>query len=130
MTYINIHGNISNATISNLNLETNQITSGTILSLSLVNPSENPNSYNVTIPKSATAYGATPKVYINHMESDNYGYAQDPHSYFVWYTTQFNEYELTIILTEKSDLQLWAALLIALISITLVISILIPRLRV
>jgi hypothetical protein len=45
---------------------------------------------NMTIPKTAIAYGTSPVVYINGQQASNQGYTQDTNNFYVWYPAQFN----------------------------------------
>ncbi len=124
--YINISGNIIDSNISNVDISSDQIASRTTLSLTLIGPSGTYSFCNITIPKNAVTFGKAPTVYVNSQLAD-YDYNQDANNYYVWYTTYSNTYELIVTFTETSGLQLWSAVLIAVISVILVVVIVIPR---
>ncbi len=124
--FINIRGNIHDSNIINVEIKSDQIASRTTLSLVLIGQSETYSSCNVTIPKRAIAFGKTPTVNVNNILAD-YGYNQDDNNYYVWYTTDSNTYELTVTFTETSSLQIWSAVLIAVITVILVLVITVPR---
>ena len=126
IVYINISGNIIESNISNVDITADQLASRTTLSLTLIGPSGTYSSCNITIPKNAVTFGKAPTVYVNSQLAD-YDYNQDANNYYVWYTTYSNTYELTVTFTETSELQLWSAVLIAVISVILVVVIVIPR---
>jgi hypothetical protein len=52
---------------------------------------------NLTIPKSALPYGATPTIYVDGQIAQNQGYTQDSGNYYVWYTTHFSTDQISIV---------------------------------
>jgi hypothetical protein len=60
------------------------------------------NLYKITVPKSAVAYGVTPKVYLNDEVALDQGFTQDANNYYIWYKTLFSNYELSIVFSLKT----------------------------
>jgi hypothetical protein len=92
-----ISGNVTSAQMSNVTIATNQSASTTTVSLTVTVESGTTGFSNITIPISAVPYGTTPTIYVNGQSTSNQGYTQDTNNYYVWYTTQFNTQEVSIV---------------------------------
>jgi len=99
---LEISGNITSSQISSVKIATNQSALTTTVSFILTGESGSTGFGNVTIPKSAVTYGTTPTVYINDRQASTQGYTQTSNSYCVWYTTNFNTDEVTIMFITAS----------------------------
>jgi hypothetical protein len=88
--------------MSSITISATQSSVSTKLSFSVTGVSGTTGFGNVTIPKSAIAYGTTPTVYIDNQSALSQGYTQDANNYYVWYTTHFSRPEVSIVFTETS----------------------------
>ena len=85
--------------MSNIKIATDKATSSTTLSFTVTGTSGTVGLGNITIPKSAVAYGTTPTVNIDGLAASNQGYTQDSNNYYVWYTTTFTTHQISITFT-------------------------------
>jgi Carboxypeptidase regulatory-like domain len=94
-----IKGSITSSQMSNIKIATDKATSSTTLSFTVTGTSGTTGLGNITIPKSAVAYGTTPTVNIDGLKASNQGYTQDSNNYYVWYTTTFSTHQVSITFT-------------------------------
>lgn len=95
---IGLGGNVTTTQISNITITPSQSASTTVVAFNITGQSGSGFS-NMTIPKTAIAYGTTPTVYIDGQQAQNQGYAQDTNNFYVWYTTHFSTHQVTILFT-------------------------------
>ena len=98
---ITINGNAT-IQVASYKIATNQSADSTTLSFTANRASDTVGFENVTIPKSAIAYGKSPTIYIDNQLAQNQGFNQNDNNYNVWYTTHLNTHEVTILFTETS----------------------------
>ncbi len=94
---LTLSGNITTSQLSDVEIAANQSTSATTVSFTVTGQSGTLGFCNMTIPKSAVAYGTTPTIYIDSQIAQNQGYAQDSDNYYVWYTTGFSTHQVNIV---------------------------------
>jgi hypothetical protein len=109
--------------MSNLEITSNQSASTTTLSFTVTGQSGTTGFGNVTIPKSAVAFGTTPTIYIDNQPASSQGYTQDANNYYVWYTTHFSTHQLSIVfaagsIPEFSHVALFS-IIVAMVAVTL-----------
>jgi YVTN family beta-propeller protein len=97
-----ISGNITSSQMSSIKITTNQSAASTTLAFSLTGQSGTTGCGNLTIPKSAVGYGTTPTIFIDGQPAPDQGYTQDANNYYVWYTTQFSNHQISIVFTSAS----------------------------
>jgi tungstate transport system substrate-binding protein len=95
---LGLGGNVTTTQISNITITPSQSASTTVVAFNITGQSGSGFS-NMTIPKTAIAYGTTPTVYIDGQQAQNQGYAQDTNNFYVWYTTHFSTHQVTILFT-------------------------------
>jgi tungstate transport system substrate-binding protein len=95
---LGLGGNVTTTQISNITITPSQSASTTVVAFNITGQSSSGFS-NMTIPKTAIAYGTTPTVYIDGQQAQNQGYAQDTNNFYVWYTTHFSTHQVTILFT-------------------------------
>jgi len=100
---LTISGNITSSQIFSVNITTNQSAATTTISFTLTGQSGTTGFSNITTPKSAVPYGATPSIYIDNQPAQDQGYTQDANNYYVWYTTHFSTHEVSIVFTTTSS---------------------------
>ena len=93
---IGLGGNVTKTQISNLTITPIQSGSTTVVSFDITGQSGSGFS-NMTIPKTAIAYGSSPTVYIDNQPTQEQGYAQDTSNFYVWYTTHFSSHAVQIL---------------------------------
>ena len=92
-----LSGNITSSQMSNIKIATNQSTSVATLSFTVTGEKGAMGFGNITIPKSALPYGATPTIYVDGKPAQNQGYTQDSGNYYVWYTAHFSTDQISIV---------------------------------
>jgi tungstate transport system substrate-binding protein len=95
---VGLSGNITATQISNITITPIQSGSTTIVAFNVTGQNGSGFS-NMTIPKTAITYGSAPVVYIDNLQAQNQGYAQDTNNFYVWYTTHFSTHEVQILFT-------------------------------
>jgi outer membrane protein assembly factor BamB len=100
---LSLNGNVTSQQISSATITTNQSVSITTVGFTLTGPSGSTGFGNVTIPKSAVSYGATPAIFIDNRKAENQGYTQDADNYYVWYTAHFSTHEISIVFTTSAS---------------------------
>jgi parallel beta-helix repeat protein len=100
-----ITGTITSTQMSGITISTNQSTSSTIVAFTVTGTAGTSGFGNVTIPKSATAYGTTPTIYIDNQPASNQGYTYDADNYYVWYTTNFSTHQISIVFSPGTVIQ-------------------------
>ena len=128
-TYLTIYGNIKDSDISDVTITNDQTSAETTINLTLLGQNGANSFCNITIPKNAIDYGSAPTVYVNSQIANNQGYTEDASNWYIWFNSQTNSYELSIVFSTSSEFQIWAIVLIIVVSTALVLAILIPRLR-
>jgi outer membrane biosynthesis protein TonB len=98
-----IKGSITSSQMSDIKIATDKSTSSTTLSFTVTGTSGTTGFGNITMPKSAIAYGTTPTVNIDGLKASNQGYTQDSNNYYVWYTTTFSTHQVSITFTTASS---------------------------
>jgi len=88
--------------MSHIIIATNQSATTTTVSFTVTGESGTTGFSNITIPKSAIAYGTTPQIYINNKPAQNQSYTQDTNNYYVWYTIHFSTQQISIVFTTAS----------------------------
>ena len=127
--YIVINGVTKGSDTPSATIMPDQTAKKTTVSLTLTGQEETNGSCNIIIPKEAIAYGATPAIYVNDQVAENQGYRQDANNYYLWYNTSYNTYQLSVVFTTNSVPEHWAALVVVIISIVLVVAIILPKIR-
>jgi YVTN family beta-propeller protein len=100
---LTISGTINSSQMSSISITANQSAASTTLSFTLTGESGTTGFGNVTIPKSAVAYGTTPTIIIDGKPAPDQGYTQDADNYYVWYTTHFSTHQVSIVFTASSS---------------------------
>jgi hypothetical protein len=118
-----ICGNVTCSQMSNVTINTAQSATTTKVSFTLTGTSGTTGFGNVTIPKSAVAYGMTPTIYIDNQPASNQGYTQDNNNYYVWYTTHFSTHQVSIVFTAKSSIPEFPSSIILMLLITSAVSV-------
>jgi PKD repeat protein len=95
--YFAISGNITSSQMSDVTLATSQSINTTTVSFTLTGQDGTTGFGNITIPRSAIAYGITPTTFIDGQAAQEQGYLEDKDNYYVWYTTQFSTHEISIV---------------------------------
>ena len=103
--YIAIQGNITNSQITDATITTDNSATTTI-SFKLTGEDGTFGYCNMTIPKTAVPYGATPTLFIDGIKATNQGFTQDTNNFYVWYTTEFSIHEMKIQFVESPTIQL------------------------
>ena len=114
---LTLGGAIASSTVSSATISTDQ-SSTTTLSIAVTDQSITNGYANITIQKTAVPYGTTPKVYINNQLAANQGYKETAGQYYVWYTTSYHTYGLTVIFTptpQSNGLPWWLFVAITII---------------
>ncbi len=127
--YIVINGVTKGSDIPSATITPDQTAKKTTVSLTLTGQEETNGSCNIIIPKEAIAYVATPAIYVNDQVAEKQGYRQDANNYYLWYNTSYNTYQLSVVFTTNSVPQYWAAIVVVIISIVLVVAIILPKVR-
>ena len=91
-----ISGNVTSSQISNATITSNQPTTTTTLSFTIVGPNGTVGLGNMTIPKTVIHYGTNPVVFIDGQQATSQGYTQDANNFYVWYTTHFSSHQVAI----------------------------------
>jgi uncharacterized repeat protein (TIGR02543 family) len=97
-----LQGDITSSTISSATLTTDPSSATTTLSLAITAQSLTNGFENVSIPKTAIPYGVAPTIYVNNEIAQNQGYTHDSNNYYVWFSTSYSTYELSIAFETKS----------------------------
>lgn len=88
--------------VTSVVFSTDEYASQTTLSLAVIGQKSTNNLYTISVPKSALAYGVTPKVYLNDQVAMDQGFSQDANNYYISYKTLFSNYELSIVFALKA----------------------------
>jgi uncharacterized repeat protein (TIGR02543 family) len=129
VTHLVIYGSLGGVDVSNATISTDQTASKTTVSLTLTGQDSANGLYNITIPKTAIKFGSTPTIYINNQAAENQGFSQDSNNYYLWFTTNSNNYELSITFTGQNSPQFWVAIIVATLAIILVAAIIASKMR-
>jgi hypothetical protein len=100
--FIGVNG-ITALAVTNAIIQTDQIAAQTTLSLNIIGQNSSSNVNAISVPKSAVAYGVSPKIYVNSQEALDQGFSQDANNYYVWYKTTFRNYELSIVFATNAS---------------------------
>ncbi len=117
-------GDISKSQIASASITTDQTHITTTISISVVGQNGVQGFGNLTIPKLILLSDTVPSVYVNGQAPITQGYTQDSKSFYVWFSTYFNSYELQIIFAEKQQIQsspIWIIATIAIIGVVIVV---------
>jgi len=95
---LNLTGTVTSNMISNAYLTASKNAFSTHLYFTLNHP-ESPGHSNITIPKNVVEPDTAPTVYINQQKAAEQGYNQDQDNYYVWYTPQNGQNQVTIAFT-------------------------------
>ena len=120
---LTIEGNITASQITNAFIQVNQSAATTTFSFLITGESGTSGYGNITIPKDKLTLGPAPQIYIDGQLADFQGYTQDANNYYVWYTTHFSKYELSIIFTNEQTSADYALSLFLAIVIVVIICI-------
>ena len=90
-------GDIASSTIKSATISTDGSKTTATVSLMVIAQSVTNGFGNVTIPKSMMPNYGDPSIYVNNILASNQGYSQDAKNYNVWYSTNSQTYELSII---------------------------------
>ena len=90
-----LSGNITETKSQTIN-HAQSISSTTIIKFNITGTTGTTGFSNMTIQKTAIAYGTTPTVLIDGQTTADQGYTQDTSNYYVWYTTHFSSHEVQI----------------------------------
>jgi hypothetical protein len=118
-----ISGNVTSSQMSNVEIATDQSVAKTTVSFTVTGESGNIGFGNITIPKTAVAYGTTPTIYIDNQAAANQGFTQDANNYYVWYTTHFSTHQVSIVFTGGASAQgfpLWIVLTVVAVGVVCV----------
>ena len=93
------------------------LTASTNVSFTITGSSGTVGFCNMTLPKTALAYGTSPLVYIDGTLAANQGYTQDASNFYVWFTTHFSTHQITIQVTTPLSTPIpWYLILAAIIA--------------
>ena len=95
-------GDVADSTISSATITTDDSNTTTTVALAVIEQNSVNGFGNITIPKSAIPYGTTPTVYVNNDQSPSQGFTQDAKNYYVWYSSGYPTYSLSIIFATSS----------------------------
>jgi len=93
---LGVSGNVTSSQISDAEIASYSPTKTTTLSFTMAAANGTSAFGNMTIPKTAISYGASPEVYIDGLAASYQGYTQDGKSFYVWFTAGSGVHHVSI----------------------------------